>query len=535
MVSTFDHDEQGRLISQKQSVGEHLRHKRQYHYGALGNLSDIEDTRDGHLHYDYDPLSRLTVVRGNIEERFVHDEAGNLLSQSLGHRISETLSDARGNQLSFHGDAYYEYDEFGRLVAEKRGKNQALVTRYEYDCQHRMTSASMPDGSTASYQYDAFGRRIKKTVVNKLGEQTVTEFVWQGDNLVAELQDSERYQSYLYEPGTFRPLALLKGEGKAAEVFYYHLDQIGTPIDMTDAQGSSVWSVQYRAYGNVVKQVIEEVDNPLRFQGQYCDAETGLHYNRHRYYSPSTGRFTTIDPIGLAGGLNNYQYVPNPTGWVDPLGLAGQAVSGPCGCKILPNGKIETKESILQQADEWVAKNPDRLPPNISHGGNRTKADLDILEDMRNDLAQNYAKFNPIDDVDRRFRFVDSDRPNFSYATSNIDGKSSMLKAFSGEGHLDGYVDAPADAKRMLTTTVYRNMDRALDTEAKIMEQVLKDTTSDSLGTVRLFSKIDICGSCQGVITQLALSRPKLNIEVVTKNKGTKSFMEGVRPDNVRK
>ncbi|WP_241089357.1 RHS repeat-associated core domain-containing protein, partial [Pseudomonas viridiflava] len=52
------------------------------------------------------------------------------------------------------------------------------------------------------------------------------------------------------------------------------------------------------------------------------DAETGLHYNRHRYYNPGTGRFLTPDPIKLAGGLNNYQYVPNPTGWVDPLGLS---------------------------------------------------------------------------------------------------------------------------------------------------------------------------------------------------------------------
>ncbi|CAI8946523.1 hypothetical protein EMIT0194MI4_50336 [Pseudomonas sp. IT-194MI4] len=66
---------------------------------------------------------------------------------------------------------------------------------------------------------------------------------------------------------------------------------------------------------------VAEIDNPLRFQSQYFDAETGLHYNRHRYYNPGAGRFLTPDPIKLAGGLNNYQYAPNPTGWVDPLGL----------------------------------------------------------------------------------------------------------------------------------------------------------------------------------------------------------------------
>ena len=60
------------------------------------------------------------------------------------------------------------------------------------------------------------------------------------------------------------------------------------------------------------------------FQGQYYDQETNLHYNRHRYYDPNCGQFITQDPIGLAGGLNSYQYVPNPTGWVDPLGLTAK-------------------------------------------------------------------------------------------------------------------------------------------------------------------------------------------------------------------
>ncbi|WP_306168987.1 RHS repeat-associated core domain-containing protein [Halomonas sp. MMSF_3323] len=83
----------------------------------------------------------------------------------------------------------------------------------------------------------------------------------------------------------------------------------------------------YRAWGKLTKASDghgnpSTTDNPLRFQGQYLDEETGLHYNRHRYYDPETGRFTTHDPIGLAGGENLYMYAPNPTGWVDPLGLA---------------------------------------------------------------------------------------------------------------------------------------------------------------------------------------------------------------------
>ena len=66
-------------------------------------------------------------------------------------------------------------------------------------------------------------------------------------------------------------------------------------------------------------------DNNLRFQGQYYDDETGLHYNRHRYYNPISGRFISPDPIGLLGGINLYQYAPNTVQWVDPWGLAPKA------------------------------------------------------------------------------------------------------------------------------------------------------------------------------------------------------------------
>ena len=67
---------------------------------------------------------------------------------------------------------------------------------------------------------------------------------------------------------------------------------------------------------------MQQVKNNLRFQGQYYDEDSGLHYNRHRYYDPECGRFINQDPIGLLGGDNNYLYVPNPVTWVDPLGLS---------------------------------------------------------------------------------------------------------------------------------------------------------------------------------------------------------------------
>ena len=83
-----------------------------------------------------------------------------------------------------------------------------------------------------------------------------------------------------------------------------------------------MWAVSYKAYGNVAVAFKADVENNLRFAGQYFDEESGLHYNRFRYYDPACGRFINQDPIGLLGGVNNYLYVPNPTGWVDPLGLS---------------------------------------------------------------------------------------------------------------------------------------------------------------------------------------------------------------------
>lgn len=313
LLSHYHYDEQGRLQAHRISQQERSVYQRRYAYDAKGNLAAIEDSRKGNKHFHYDPLDRLIAVRGDLPESFAHDPAGNLLSQT--GQEGARLANVKGNRLLMQGDSHYDYDAYGNLTRERRGAAQRLVTEYRYDSQHRLIAATLPDGRIAEYRYDAFGRRIAKTV-----DGQTTEFLWQGERLIAE-NGQDHYRSYIYEPGTFRPLAMLHGEGQAAEPYYYQLDHLGTPQELTSTAGSIVWSAKYRAYGNVAKLEVAELENPLRFQGQYFDQETGLHYNRHRYYNPNTGRFLTPDPIKLAGGLNNYQYVPNPTGWVDPLGL----------------------------------------------------------------------------------------------------------------------------------------------------------------------------------------------------------------------
>ena len=101
---------------------------------------------------------------------------------------------------------------------------------------------------------------------------------------------------------------------------------------MVDVSGAVVWKAAYLPFGKAIVAKAD-VENNLRFPGQYFDAETGLHYNWHRYYDPLTGRYFTADPIGLEGGINLYTYVlNNPPNWIDPEGLwVAQTIGGGIG------------------------------------------------------------------------------------------------------------------------------------------------------------------------------------------------------------
>ncbi|MBI6583771.1 RHS domain-containing protein [Pseudomonas synxantha] len=323
LLSHYHYDDQNRLHAHAVTQQENYLYQRQYDYDKSGNLIRLLDTRKGEHRYHYDPLARLTRAdhSQDVQERFAHNPAGNLLMQD---RPGPDIVAA--NRLVIQGDRHYDYDAFGNLIRERRGKGKQLVTEYGYDCQHRLISVTKPNGETASYRYDPFGRRISKTVDGK-----TTEFFWQGDKLIAE-HHADRHRSYIYEPGSFRPLALLEGFGpKATTPYHYQLDHLGTPQELTTPEGEIVWSAHYRAYGQIARLDVGKIDNPLRFQGQYFDQESGLHYNRHRYYNPDIGRYLTPDPVKLAGGVNAYRYAPNPTGWIDPLGL--NSCPGGDGCK----------------------------------------------------------------------------------------------------------------------------------------------------------------------------------------------------------
>ena len=119
---------------------------------------------------------------------------------------------------------------------------------------------------------------------------------------------------------SFSSLAQINGWGQEGEIYYYFNGQLGTPQELVTAQGEIVWSAVYKSYGNLAIDY-QTVPQPQRLPGQYFDEESGLHYNRHRYYDPHCARYISQDPIGLAGGENAYSYVANPISRIDPLGL----------------------------------------------------------------------------------------------------------------------------------------------------------------------------------------------------------------------
>ncbi len=304
--SFFEYDPTGRLLRQRATKDQNPILERNYKYDLAGNLRQIDDLRFGNTLFKYDALDRLQAVEGLIPERFSFDPAGNLLDA----REAFAGGYVKGNRLKVFQEYRFEYDDVGNLIRELKGKKE---TRYYYNTQNQLVKIEK-GGQTVLYAYDPLGRRIRKQ--DMFGQ---TNYIWDGNVLLSEQRQNLKI-TYIHEPGSFKPLCQIR----SGNVYYYHNDHLGTPQTVTDVNGDVAWEARYKVYGNVITYKTEVIDNNIRFQGQYYDPETGLHYNRNRYYHPVIGRFIHQDPVGLSGRNNNYEYAPNPVTWVDPLGLTAK-------------------------------------------------------------------------------------------------------------------------------------------------------------------------------------------------------------------
>ena len=179
------------------------------------------------------------------------------------------------------------------------------------------------------------GRRL-----TKLGDATF-HYLWNGNIPLHEWRTGERYEdgglksysedlkTWLFEEESFVPLALIQ-DGKAYSIV---CDQLGTPMEAYDEEGREVWYRRLDMNGKVLEETqpgltLEGyVSIPFLFQGQYYDHETGLAYNRFRYYDPELGRYISEDPIRLAGGVALFGYVEDVNSWLDILGLRAGNIS----------------------------------------------------------------------------------------------------------------------------------------------------------------------------------------------------------------
>ncbi len=253
-------------------------------------------------------------------ETFAYDAAANLLD---GPQAGIGL--VRHNRLLTYQDKRYRYDGFGRLI-EKRSSRRG-IQHFSYDAEHRLIQVRSQHGGrqrVLNMRYDPLGRRVEKSEHDDQGNLLdQTRFAWDGLRLLQEHRYSQT-SLYLYVEDSHEPLARVDGTGLHQQVRYYHNDLNGLPEQLTDDSGEAVWQARYQVWGNTLQEVREAhfiEEQNLRFQGQYLDRETGLHYNTFRFYDPDIGRFTQPDPVGLEGGLNLYYYALNPFTWLDPLGL----------------------------------------------------------------------------------------------------------------------------------------------------------------------------------------------------------------------
>lgn len=231
------------------------------------------------------------------------------------------------NRVLVYQDKRYRYDRFGRLCEKRIGSHR--VQRFEYDAEQRLVCVEQErygEVERIVFGYDPLGRRISKAVYKPGEAEPIyrTLFHWQGLRLLQEVQ-SGLPSLYVYtSPNSYEPLARIDGKPGQEDRQYFHTNLAGLPEQLTDEQGHTLWCSDYHGWGAIQDEwrtPRQGREQNLRYQGQYLDQETELHYNTFRYYDPDVGCFIQVDPVGLVGGLNLFQYAPNPSSWIDPLGL----------------------------------------------------------------------------------------------------------------------------------------------------------------------------------------------------------------------
>jgi RHS repeat-associated protein len=381
---TCQYDLQGRLRHQR--VGDKT--SRVYQYDVEGSLTSLVDQLRGRRQYEYDKGDQLvsSVSDALGKHGYQYDLNGNLTAKGF-----EGLGYASGNRLQVMGgdqsQTLFERNSNGELTRQTSPERD---DHYTWDVLGQLRKVEHRDGSETTFKYDALGRRTVKEH-RKPGEAPesarTTQYLWSGDDLLAEEKTSPESKTLTeYAMWGFVADALWE-DGKIRHVIN---SQQGVPQELMDQAGSVVWQGLFDDWGKLVEEKGETTCR-LRLPGQIADEETGLHYNRFRYYSPDTGQFISPDPLGFEAGPNLFRFAPNGVGWVDPLGL--RCPDNACGKgkkrgpKTDPNAphnkKIrETAEKLKGEGNRIIAGGQQEgLPEAVipTPGGKKSQRRPDII------------------------------------------------------------------------------------------------------------------------------------------------------------
>ncbi len=337
---------------------------REYRYDSAGNVSAVtsrEDYgRETRREYRLDRNGQVTAVTasgtglgyGEGDESYGYDSCGYLKAQSAGrHRISEETDQyAGGHRLKQAGNTQYDYDAAGRMVSRTKHRDgyRPETERFRWDSRDQLTGYCSAQGEQWEYRHDASGRRTEKRCDRKKIRFT---YLWDGDS-IAEIREYRDDKLYSVRHLVFNGFELISQQFSRVRQAHPSVapqwvtrtnhavsDLTGRPLMLFNSEGKTVWRPGQTSLWGLALSLPADTGYPdprgeldpeaapgLLYAGQWQDVESGLCYNRFRYYEPETGMYLVSDPLGLLGGEQTYRYVPNPLGYIDPLGLAKTSV-----------------------------------------------------------------------------------------------------------------------------------------------------------------------------------------------------------------
>jgi len=349
-ITDHKYDTTGRVVSivHRGQAGELLA-AAAYRYDLDGNRVEVIDKDENKSVYRYDSERRLIGETGPLgRKKYVYGPGGKRTSVT-GQSGAAVYRYDKAGRLVRAGKLSFFYDADGNLVSRK---NKDGTTHYFYDSENNLIKVAPPDGKIVAYGYGPFGKRIWREVNSKR-----TYYLHDGDNLLQVLSaEYKPLSTYLYA-GLDKPLMAFSKNGTP---HFFHQDDLGSVLAVSNGKGKITAGYHYDAFGNVMKQEGKKADQPFRFTGRPLDSATGLYDLRARFYDPKTGQFTSRDPffgeIDNPSTLSTYQYAfNNPLSFTDPFGLWASGF-GKQGLRIL-GLDVFSHSAMTPKELDWLAGN----------------------------------------------------------------------------------------------------------------------------------------------------------------------------------